>query len=307
VTELPATIELGRDHAGRVVDELLVRALPGGATASFVAKLLRQGRVLLAGRALEAGERLPGRGRLEVLPPLAGQGPRPPAPNPRVQVVVRHADEHILVIDKPAGLTMHPGPGHGSDTLLNGLVGPHPELLELGAERGFGLVHRLDRETSGVLVVARTPAAYDALVAAFGAREVEKRYRALTKGAPREPRGVIETPVDEREARSSWELVDRVGARRWVVAQVALHPHTGRKHQLRVHMAAVGCPILGDKRHGPETMPIAQQLGLRRVALHAESLALRHPVTGERLAFESAWPADLEAIWQRARQVAASL
>lgn len=303
--DLPITLRLDADRAGQTAEAALAAALPG-ASESFVAKLLRQGRVLLDGRALEAGARLPASGTLEVLEPLPGLGPRPPAPNPAVPFAVRHADEHLVVLEKPWGVTMHPGPGHGSDTLLNGLVARHPELLQLGAERGFGLVHRLDRETSGLVVVARTAEAYDGLTAAFAAREVDKRYRALVKGAPRDGAraGRIEAPIDGREAATTWELVERVGHRKWVVCVLTAHPLTGRKHQLRIHLASIGCPILGDKRHGAPTIPLAQQIGLKRVALHAEALAFAHPVTGARLAFEAPWPRELEAAWGFAKQVA---
>jgi 23S rRNA pseudouridine1911/1915/1917 synthase len=199
---------------------------------------------------------------------------------------------------------MHPGPEHGSDTLQNGLVARYPELLALGFERGFGLVHRLDRETSGLLVVARTVRAYEGLTGHFAARQVEKRYRALTKGAPAAgAEGTVEGSVDGQEAVTRWRLVERTGARKWVVGQFELHPLTGRKHQLRIHLAGLGWPILGDKRHGAEGMPIAKQLGLRRVALHAEALAFCHPATGERLAFEAAWPPELERAWRHARTV----
>jgi 23S rRNA pseudouridine1911/1915/1917 synthase len=231
-----------------------------------------------------------------VLPPDPHAGPRGPVPNPRIALAVVHEDADILIVDKPSGIAMHPGPGHGSDTLLNALVARRPELVELGRARGFGLVQRLDRDVSGLVVVARSARAHEALVAAFAAREVEKRYRALTLGAPPRPRGTIETPIDGREAKSTWKVLSRRGP----LALVALRSHTGRKHQLRIHMASLGCPILGDARHGPGTVATAHRLGLRRIALHAGELAFRHPVSGERLAFESAWPPELERAWRAA-------
>lgn len=207
------------------------------------------------------------------------------------------------MLEKPAGLVMHPGPGHGATTLLNGLVAAYPELLALGPERGFGLVQRLDRSTSGLVVVARTARARDGLVGAFTARAVHKRYRALLKGVPNEREGSVEAPIEGDPAHSRWEVLARTGGGRWVVSQVALFPLTGRTHQLRIHMAGLGCPILGDKRHGAPSIPIAQQLGLRRTALHAERLELRHPISGAALAWERPWPAELEQVWQRACQV----
>lgn len=300
MVQLPATIQLRPEHAGKRVEKVLLRALPG-LRESFALMLLHRGKVLLDGRALARGARLPRAGRLEVLAPDPRPGPRAPIANERVALRVLHEDDHVIVVDKPAGLAMHPGPGHGSDTLQNGLIARYPELLELGRERGFGLVQRLDRDTSGLVVVARSALAYDALVAAFTAREVEKRYRAITLGAPPTDEGVVDAPVDGRDATSRWQVLERAGQGRATVALVSLRPLTGRKHQLRIHMAGLGCPIVGDKRHGPTTIPLAQRLGLRRVALHAEALALRHPVTGERLAFEAPWPRELDAAWQLAR------
>lgn len=302
MVRLPATIQLGLEHDGQRVERVLVRALPG-LKEPFALKLLHRERVLLDGRPLRRGARLPRAGRLEVLELALRAAPRRPAPNPRIALTVRHADPDVIVVEKPAGLAMHPGPGHGSDTLQNALVARFPELLELDTARNFGLVQRLDRETSGLLVVARTVVAHEGLVAALTAREVDKRYRALVKGAPPTAAGLVQAPIEGREAASRWELLERVGSGRWVVSLLALHPLTGRKHQLRIHLAGLGCPLLGDKRHGPTSMPIAQQLGLRRVALHAEALAFRHPTSGERLAFEAPWPPELERAWQHARNV----
>jgi 23S rRNA pseudouridine1911/1915/1917 synthase len=228
---------------------------------------------------------------------------RPPKPDPRVVPRVLHADPDIIIVDKPHGLPMHPGPEHGSNTLLNGLVHAFPELLAL---EGHGLVSRLDRETSGVVVVARSARAYAALVSAFTDRTVDKRYRALVKGTPRTPTGRVDARVEEREAVSEWEVLDVAAKAKWVMSMLALHPLTGRKHQLRIHLASIGCPVLGDRKHGATSMPMAQQVGLKRVALHAERLAFTHPGSGERVTFESPWPAELETAWRFAKQVVAS-
>lgn len=296
--ELPATFELRPEHGGRRAEKVLLRALPG-LREGFALMLLHRGKVLLDGRPLRRGERLPPRGRVEVLAPDPRPGPRLPVPNPDVPLVVRHEDDDVVVVEKPAGVAMHPGPGHGANTLQNGLVARYPELLDLGRARGFGLVQRLDLETSGLVVVARSARAHEALVAAFTAREVEKRYRALTLGLPPTPTGLVEAPVDGREAASRWEVLARAAGPD-EVALLSLRPLTGRKHQLRLHLAGLGCPILGDRRHGPATLPVARRLGLGRLALHAEALALRHPTTGAPLAFEAPWPPELEAAWRRA-------
>ncbi len=297
---LPTTVQVSPEHAGKRVERVLLKALPG-TKESFLLMLLHRGKVLLDGRALRRGERLPRSGRIEVLPPDPRTEPRGPVPNTRINLKVRHEDEDVIVVAKPSGLAMHPGPEHGSNTLQNALVARYPELLELGAQRGFGLVSRLDRDVSGLVVVARSARAYESLVAAFTAREVEKGYRALVLGAPSTTKGTVETPVEGLEARTEWELLEKVDAGGRVVALLALHPLTGRKHQLRVHMASLGFPILGDKQHGAASLPLAEELGLRRMALHARTLAFQHPVSGARLSFEAAWPPDLELVWERAR------
>jgi 23S rRNA pseudouridine1911/1915/1917 synthase len=297
---LPTTVQLSAEHAGKRVERVLLEALPG-AKESFLLMLLHRGKVLLDGRALRRGQRLPRSGRIEVLPPDPQKGPRGPVPNTRINLKVRHEDEDVIVVAKPSGLAMHPGPQHGSNTLQNALVARYPELLELGAQRGFGLVSRLDMGVSGLVVVARSVRAYENLVAAFTAREVEKNYWALVLGAPETTKGTVETPVEGLEARTDWELLERVDAGGTLIALVALHPLTGRKHQLRVHMASLGFPILGDKQHGPASLPVSQELGLGRMALHARTLAFRHPATGARVSFEAPWPPDLELILDRAR------
>lgn len=291
----PRFVTLGPSDAGRPVEKVLARALRDAAW-SHVMKLLRRGQVSVEGRdgpALRRGDPVPGRGRLVI----ATDDDRPvaaPMPNRKLRFAVWHADPDLAVVEKPAPLAMHPGPGHGTDTFLNALVGRFPELATLGEERGWGLVHRLDRETSGLLVVARSAAARDALVEAFAARAIEKRYGALCRGRPPADEGEVATPVDGKDALTRW----RVEASAGQVARLTLFPRTGRTHQLRIHLASLGCPILGDPRHGRDGLALAARLGLERLALHAEGLAFTHPISGQRLAFESKWPAELTRAWE---------
>jgi 23S rRNA pseudouridine1911/1915/1917 synthase len=272
----------------RVLTERLDVAL------DHAAKLLRQGRVLRGGAPLALGDRLAAGDLLEVHP-RSGDRP-PPAKNRKVRVHLLHEDPHLLALSKPSGRVVHPGPGHGNDTLLNGLVARFPELLDLGEEREFGLVHRLDRGTSGVLLVARTPEAYVGLVAAFKAREVEKEYWALTRGAPPEGEGLVDRPIDGKEARTRYRVVAAAGD----VALVEAHPLTGRTHQVRIHLANLGCPVLGDEHHGGGLDDVTARLHLSRLALHARRVALTHPVTGERLEVIVEPPKRLRRAWKRA-------
>lgn len=289
----PRVIVVGPGDDGRPIEKMLARRLP--ASWSLVGKLLRQGRVRAGGRALVRGDTV-ARGDEVVVAPAAPAPPRPPQPNRRLRLRVVHEDPDLVVVNKPPGLAMHPGPGHGTDTALNALVGRFPDLLELGHERGWGLVHRLDRDTSGLLAVARTARAYDALVAAFRERRVKKEYLALVAGAPRAPAGEVDLPVAGKDALTRYDVAERAGG----ASLVRAWPVTGRTHQVRVHMAHLGCPVLGDARHGAGAPSTAVRVP--RLALHAHRLELPHPATGDPLLLEAPLPRDLRRAWERAKR-----
>ena len=227
--------------------------------------------------------------------------PTGPAANPAVQLDVVYEDEHVLVVDKPAGLVVHPGAGHTDDTLVNGLLATHPHVADVGQPDRPGIVHRLDRDTTGLLVVALSDDAYDELTAALSVHEVTRRYVALCWGAPESERGVVDAPIgrsrrtrtrmavahDGKHARTHYEVVDRfVDPVDAVLVRCQLE--TGRTHQIRVHLAAIGAPVMGDETYGRP-----DRLDVGRVMLHAEELGFDHPVTGEPLTFSAPWPADL--------------
>ncbi len=222
-----------------------------------------------------------------------------------VAVVIVHEDAHVLVVDKPPGLVVHPGAGNPTGTLVHGLLARYPELEGVGEPFRPGIVHRLDRDTSGLLVVARTVEAHQALTDALRDRTVTRRYRALVWGLVEEPRGQVDAPIGRspkdptrmgvvvggREARTTYEVVERY-ALPVECTQVLCHLETGRTHQIRVHLQAIGHPVVGDPRYGGarESFPAPRQF------LHAEHLAFRHPVTGESLAFDSPLPPDLQTL-----------
>ncbi len=210
-------------------------------------------------------------------------------------------DEHLLVVDKPAGIVVHPAPGHASGTLVHGLLGRVAGGAE--AERP-GIVHRLDRDTSGLLVVARSEEAYRRLRNLVRRRELERRYKALVRGRPRSQRGRIEAPVGRdrkdptrrsldtdspREAVTHFE-VERLFERH---ALLDVRLETGRTHQIRVHLAAIGLPVVGDPVYG------AADPELRRQFLHAWRLAFPHPIAGEPVEVESALPDELQRALDR--------
>lgn len=221
--------------------------------------------------------------------------------SPEVGLV--HVDASLAVVEKPAGLVVHAAPGHRGATLVDVLG----ELLGGGADPVRpGIVHRLDRDTSGLMVVARTDEAHRALAAAIKAREVRREYVALVSGRPRSRSGTIDAPLgrdyrkperravggrDSRDARTHFEGVEPVGDDTLVRVRL----ETGRTHQIRAHFAAIGHPVVGDPRYGGPT-----RHGLRRQFLHSARLGFRHPQTGEQHEFESELPGDLRAALERA-------
>ncbi len=291
----PRQFQAHREDLNRRIERFLAKRLDS--SKEHVEKLLRQGRVRSGQRVLRRGDRLAYRETIEI---HRGPTTRPdPQANHKVRFTVIHEDPDVIGVFKPAGVAMHPGPGHGNDTLLNGLISRFPELLTLGAEREFGLAHRLDLETSGLLLVGRSAAGYEGLVEAFKSRSVHKEYLALVLGRPS---GLIEGEIDGKEAATVFELVETAEE----VSLVRVRPITGRTHQVRIHLAELDCPVLADRRHGRGLDDVTARLFLTRLALHAQSIELSHPVTGSPLRLESDWPKELRKAWKRARKLAAT-
>jgi len=228
-------------------------------------------------------------------------------------------DEDCLVLDKPAGLVVHPGPGHFDDTLVNALLHHRPEIAGVGDERKAGLVHRLDKDTSGCLLVAKSDGAHRALSSQFAARTIDKTYWAFAWGHLGESTGVLDAPIGRsirdrqqmssrsrrgRQAVTRWRVLERYAVGEWLEVDL----ETGRTHQIRVHLSEAGHPVLGDARygggssrargfHGPQQAWAREAAAAAvRQALHAFALEFDHPTTGERLRVESPLPADLEAL-----------
>jgi 23S rRNA pseudouridine1911/1915/1917 synthase len=285
--------------AGERVDRAV--ALLTGWSRAEVQGLVDEGLVRVDGAPVIKSRRLEEGEVVELLGEPAATGPPGPEPIP---VAVVAADDAVIVVDKPAGLVVHPGAGHPTGTLVNGLLARFPELAGVGDPARPGIVHRLDRDTSGLMVVARTTVAYDALVAALARREIERGYLALVWGAPSAGSGIVDAPIGRsvrrptrmavreggREARTRYEVVRRFD--RPAVALLRCSLETGRTHQIRVHLAAIGHPVVGDPAYGGGRTGVA----IDRPFLHAATLAFAHPVTGEPQRFESALPPDLEQV-----------
>ena len=253
------------------------------------------GRVVAKSRKLQAGELVEVRGRpAEVAPP----GPEP------VPVEVVYEDADVVVVAKPAGLVVHPGAGHDHGTLVHGLLARYPEMGTVGAPGRPGIVHRLDRDTSGLMVVARSAPAYEGLVDALAERDVTREYDALVWGHPENPRGVVDAPIgrsatrrtrmavrsEGKDARTVYDVEAWFG--RPEVARLRCRLETGRTHQIRVHLSAIGHPVVGDAAYGGRRAGI----DLDRPFLHAGHLAFAHPVTGAPLDFTAALPPELDDV-----------
>jgi 23S rRNA pseudouridine1911/1915/1917 synthase len=295
--EIPAALD------GERVDRVV--SLVSGCSRSEAATLIDRGAVRIDGRVVAAGRQRVAAGQLLDIDLRELPTESLPAPDADVPVNVVYEDANVLVVDKPPGLVVHPGAGEGGGTLVNGLLARHPTLAGVGEAHRPGMVHRLDRDTSGLLVVALTPTAYTALVAALGDRRVERRYTALVWGVPEAPRGVIDAPIGRsprqptrqavvaggRPARTRYEVRGRYD-RPTTLTLLGCELETGRTHQIRVHLASIGHPVVGDRDYGG----VREALPVPRLFLHAEHLAFDHPVTGRPLAFDAPLPPDLAAV-----------
>ena len=288
------------DAAGERLDRFLA-SLPEVGSRGSAERVLAEG-VLVDGLREVKSHRLIGGEEVEFEPPERAQ---PTLSAEEMDLRIAYEDDHLVVVDKPAGLVVHPAPGHATGTLVHGLLAH--DVAGGEADRP-GIVHRLDRDTSGLMVVARSEEAHRRLQAVVRRRELERRYLALVVGRPRSRSGRIEAPIGRdrrdpmrhsldtetpREAVTHFELVELLP--RHALLDVRLE--TGRTHQIRVHLSAIGLPVAGDLVYG---RPL--ELGLERQFLHAASLAFTHPFTEERIEVESPLPDDLVSALAKARR-----
>ncbi len=286
-------------HGGRL-DHFLVRMLPDSSRAKIVAAV-RAGFIELNGTAVKAGHRL--KGGDSIVGRLSAETANTDTPRAQpVDFTVLYEDDAFLVVAKPPGLVVHPGSGNRDNTLINGLLHRFGELAGVGDIARPGIVHRLDKDTSGVLVVARTAPVHRQLVKAFKERLVDKTYLALVHGVPEKSQGTVEAPIGRHPVHRQKMAVrpadGRAAVSRWRVRQLfhqasllEVNIETGRTHQIRVHLAAIGHPVAGDRLYGSnrknECFP--------RQLLHAWRLRFAHPATGQPLAFEAPLPDDFAA------------
>lgn len=281
------------DEPGVRLDRYVCRKL-AELSRTRVQRLIADGHITVNEQVAKAGLKLNAGDRLKVTLPPAPPSPLTPEAIP---LNIVYEDDDLLVVDKPAGLTVHPAPGHPAHTLVNAILARFPHLAALSDSLRPGIVHRLDRDTSGVMAVAKSSSAQTKLVEQFKARSVAKAYLVLVKGKLTPENGVIEAPVGRdprdrkrmavvakgREARTEYRVMKYIGD----YTLLEVKPETGRTHQIRVHFAAIGYPVVGDKVYGVKSPFLSRQF------IHASRLAFKLPSTGEYKEFNSELPPDL--------------
>jgi len=319
VTALPARLEVAPADARMRLDVYIARELGAEYTRSQIARMIKAGLVRLNGGPARASAMVSASDRIDIAAPPSSQAPAFVAPAPEIEVI--YADDEMIVVNKRAGMTVHPSPGHHEGTLVDALLARFPELATMAEPEGVlrpGIVHRLDKETSGVIVVARTPFAKAALSNQFHARTVEKTYLAVVRGIVARDRITIERGLGrhptERKKMSTASRNPRDAVSHVVVLHrfaprdqndeaatlIAVHPETGRTHQIRVHMASVGHPCLGDELYGGGSKHgrVGERTGFERHALHAYAISITHPRSGERMRFVAPPPEDFQQFFR---------
>jgi len=289
--------------AGQRLDRIV--ALIGDLSRSEAAATIEAGGVSVDGRVASSGKVRLDAGQHVTVDPASVPAPPLPTADPTVEFGVVHVDDSVVVVDKPAGLVVHPGAGNLDGTLVGGLLARFPDVEGVGGDPiRPGIVHRLDAGSSGLLVVARTDAAAEHLIEQFADHSATRRYDALVWGVPDAPHGIIDAPIGRdrgdplkmavvaggRPARTDYRVVGTYSSPA-VVSRLECRLETGRTHQIRVHLSSIDHPLVGDPTYG-QRRPV---LGLSRPFLHAAELAFDHPATGERVTFTSPLAADLQA------------
>jgi 23S rRNA pseudouridine1911/1915/1917 synthase len=306
------TLTVTEESDGVRLDRFLVSML--AESRSHLQRLIKEERVVVDGRAAKANQPM----KTGQVVTLDVPEPIDPAPKPEpLEIPILYQDSDLIVVDKPAGMVVHPASGHESGTLVNALLHHIDDLSGIGGEKRPGIVHRLDRGTSGLMVVAKHDAAHEELSRQFHDREVEKEYLALVWGVVQAGRRIDEPigrdPLNRKKmsskARRSREAVTRIVRAEHLnpavtLAQIAIH--TGRTHQIRVHLSAIGHPIVGDSLYGGVRRRVAGDIRavmhLQRPFLHAAHLIFKHPTDERRMEFFSALPPDLQSVLDDLRQ-----
>jgi 23S rRNA pseudouridine1911/1915/1917 synthase len=299
-----SVFDLTAAQGGERLDRFVAAALPQ-LSRTAVQRLVKAGHIQVNGQPAKASHRLEPGDRVHLtLPPAESAEVQPEA----IPLAVLYEDADLAAVDKPAGMVVHPAHGHTGGTLVNAALARWPEMAAVGGPERAGVVHRLDKDTSGVIVLAKSAAALEALQAQFKTRTIYKHYLALVEGAPATPTGLIDAPIG-RDPKQRKRMAVRHDGRRAVTrytlledfdthSLLAVEPQTGRTHQIRIHLAWLGHPVVGDQVYGFRK----QRIKMKRLFLHAAELHLDSPTSGERLRFEAPLPAGLQNILDKLRQ-----
>jgi len=294
--------------AGKRIDLFLAEELPDCSRSRWQ-RLIRSGMVTVGGEPVKPHHRLKEGEEIEAELPSAEEF-LPPSPFLPLDII--HRDEDILVVNKPAGIIVHPVKAGRDGTLLNAILFHSPPLSSRGGPLRRGIVHRLDKDTSGVLVVARNDRAHLHLARKFKQRKVSKEYLALVFGHPPRDRGEVSYPIGRNRRRRTTMVVRYLGGKAALTAYevrerfpdcalLLLRPSTGRTHQIRLHLARLGCPVLGDRQYGRPGLARADELEVKRQMLHAYRLRFEHPANGKNVEFIAPLPDDMKEVLTRLR------
>jgi 23S rRNA pseudouridine1911/1915/1917 synthase len=312
--DLPPSFIIPKDAIPERADKILADYLAGEHSRSSIARVIRSGRVLVKGRPISPSTILSSGDEIEILPETTESASEAEIEVPSFGIIFE--DEDLIAVDKPPGIVVHPGAGRPSNTLIDILISNRPEMKGIGEPGRWGVVHRLDRDTSGVMAFAKTASAHAALSAQFKAHSIHRMYLALVRGNPGEESGVVDAAIGRhvkdrkristrtskaRHAVTSWVVKERFGG----LTLLEVYPETGRTHQIRVHLASIGLPVAGDQVYGkmrgkggvtdPKVRKALEML--KRQALHAAVLGFVHPRSQKYVEFSSPMPADMaEAI-----------
>jgi len=299
------------EREGQRLDHFLVEMLPD-VSRSRINVLIRKSLIHVNNWPSKASHRLKEGDRITVtIPPPEPLEIRPE----KVDFSILYEDEDLLVIAKPPGVVVHPASGHKNGTLVHGLVAHCRDLSGISGVERPGIVHRLDKDTSGVMVIAKNDRSHHGLVELFKSRQVKKVYHAIVRGRPENENGCISRPIGRhrsnrkmmavlthggKEAVTAWSVLEELP---FDMTYLEVRPETGRTHQIRVHMSFSGYPVAGDKLYGGGRLKVAEGITIERQCLHAYSLAFKHPVSGEEKKFIAPLWQDMQIILERLRQI----
>ncbi|MBA3019037.1 MAG: RluA family pseudouridine synthase [Proteobacteria bacterium] len=308
------TILVNEHESGRRLDVIIASHI-SDCSRSFSASLIQKGEILVQGEVKKPGYRVKTGDNISINIPAPEPVLSEPEPG---DIDILYEDKHIIVINKEPGLVVHPAPGHNKGTLVNRLLYHCPELEGIGGKLRPGIVHRLDKDTSGTIVAAKNDAAHINLAAQFESRKIKKLYLALVYGVVKSESGSISLPIGRhpsdrkkmssvsrksRSAETFWKVIERFN---WATL-LELDLKTGRTHQIRVHCAAINHPVLGDPVYGGKKAAKKLPTSVPRQMLHAWRLEFAHPVTGEAMSFESPIPPDMGELIEALRRNTQSL